>query len=56
MQAQLEEKISAQQKEIDELKRVVDLLIERLEQTAQRIHNLEGHHHSKEPKHWSWDW
>ena len=52
----LEEKVLAQQKEIDELKRVQELLIERLEQVARTVDNMENFHPLRVPRCKMWDW
>jgi hypothetical protein len=52
----LQEKVLAQQKEIVELKRVQELLIERLEQVARLLDTMQDYHPMHVPLCKTWDW
>jgi hypothetical protein len=52
----LQEKVLAQQKEIVEIKRVQELLIERLEQVARLLDNMQDYHPMHVPLCQTWDW
>jgi hypothetical protein len=52
----LQEKVLAQQQEIVELKRVQELLIERLEQVARLLDTMQDYHPMHVPLCETWDW